>query len=131
MNPSEKGLELGTFLNNFLRDKKQIPHATPNIFNPRLQGWLTGFADGYAEALELNEDDAHTLRSAIYINMFDGTSTGQRMGLDTLSERQRILNTGPTMGYNIIYFDFIEKGKADAKEHAKDSDYSLLVFMLI
>ena len=107
MNPSEKGLELGTFLNNFLREKKQIPHATPIIFNPRLQGWLTGFADGYAEVLELNEDDAHTLRSAIYINMFDGTSTGQRMGLDTLSERQRIIQTGPTMGYNTIYFNFI------------------------
>ena len=131
MKPSEKGLELGTFLNNFLREKKQIPHATPNIFNPRIQGWLTGFTNGYAELLNLNESDTQTLINAIYVNMFDGTSTGQRMGLDTLSERQRILQTGPTIGYNAIYFDFIEKGKADAKPHFADADNSLLLYTLL
>jgi len=131
MNVADKGLEIGKRFNDFLREKKQIPHATPIIFNPRLQGWLTGFCDCYAEVLGLDENDAHTLRSAIYINMFDGTSTGQRMGLDALSERQRILSTGPTLGYNAIYFEFIEKGKADAKEYSKNADYPLLLYTLL
>lgn len=131
MTPADKGLEIGKRFNNFLREKKQIPHATPNIFNPRIQGWLTGFTDGYAEVLELNENDAHTLRSAIYINMFDGTSTGQRMGLDTLSERQRIMQAGPTLGYNAIYFEFIEKGKVDGKAYFNNKEHSLLLHTLL
>jgi hypothetical protein len=129
MEVAEKGLEIGKHFNDFPREKKQIPHATPIIFNSRLQGWLTGFADGYAEVLGLDENDSHTLRSAIY--MFDGTSTGQRMGLDTLSERQRILITGPTLGYNAIYFEFIEKGKTEAKAYSKNADYPLLLYTLL
>ncbi len=131
MNPSDLGLETGKLFNDFLREKKQMPHATPIIFNPRLQGWLNGFCDGYAEALGLNEADRHTLRSAIHINMFDGTSTGQRMGLDTLSERQRILTEGPSMGYNAIYFEFTEKGKADGKAYFQDAAHSLLLYTLL
>lgn len=109
MNVADKGLDIGKRFNDFLREKEQIPHAKPIIFNPRLQGWLTGFCDGYAEVLGLEEADTHTFRSAIYINMFDGTSTGQRMGLDTLSERQRILTTGPTLGYNAIILSLFKK----------------------
>lgn len=131
MNPSNKGLEIGKLFNDFLREKKQIPHATPIIFNPRLQGWLNGFTTGLAEAMELSEEDSHTLTSAIYINMFDGTSTGQRMGLDTLSERQRIMSTGPTLGYNAIYFEFIEKGKVDGKAYFQDAEHSLLLYTLL
>ncbi|MGB0917554.1 MAG: hypothetical protein ACPGU4_08190 [Flavobacteriales bacterium] len=131
MTPSEKGLEIGKLFNEFLREKKQIPHATPKIFNPRIQGWLNGFCDGIAEASELNEDDAHALRSAVYINMFDGSNTGQRMGLDTLSERQRILSTGPTLGYNAIFFEFAEKGKADGITFAQNPEHELLLYSLL
>lgn len=131
MNPSDSGLEIGKMLNNFLREKKQIPHATPKIFNPRIQGWLNGFATGLAEQYELNETDTHSFLSAVYINMFDGTSTGQRMGLDTLSERQRILSTGPTMGYNAIFFEFTEKGKEDAKQFTSNKNHSLLLYSLL
>ena len=131
MNPSEKGLEIGKFLNDFLREKKQIPHATPIIFNPRIQGWLNGFATGYTEDLELNETDSQSVISAIYVTTFDGTSTGQRMGLDLLSERQRILNTGATLGYNAIYFEFTEKGKVDAKFYAANENHTLLLYSLL
>jgi hypothetical protein len=131
MSPSEKGLEIGKLFNDFLREKKQIPHATPIIFNPRIQGWLNGFCDGFSEAMNLNEADSHALRSAIYVNMFDGTSTGQRMGLDALSERQRILQTGPTLGYNAIYFEYSEKGVADGKSYEADSGHELLIYSLL
>ena len=131
MNPSDKGLEIGTFLNAFLREKKQIPHATPIIFNPRIQGCLNGFCDGFAEAMQMSEADTHALRSAIYVNMFDGTSTGQRMGLDALSERQRILNAGPTLGYNAIYFEFTEKGKADGNAFSENPNHTLLLYSLL
>lgn len=128
---SEKGLEIGKLLNEFLREKKQIPHATPKIFNPRFQGWLNGFVSGVAEACELDEKVEHTLRSAVHVTTFDGSSTGQRMGLDTLSERQRILAEGPSLGYNSIYFEFTEKGKADGLTFASNPNYELLVYKLL
>lgn len=131
MTPSDKGLEIGRLFNEFLREKKQIPHATPIIFNPRLQGWLNGFCNGISEGMELNESDAHSLRSAVYVTMFDGTSTGQRMGLDALSERMRIINTGPTMGYNSIFFEFTEKGLADGIAYAENPEHSLLLYTLL
>ncbi len=131
MSPSEKGLEIGKRLNQFLREKKQIPHATPIIFNPRIQGWLNGFTTGFAEASDFNEKDTHSFISAVYINMFDGTSTGQRMGLDTLSERQRIMKAGSTIGYNTIYFEFIEKGKTDGKAYFSNTEHSLLLHTLL
>ncbi len=131
MKPSEKGLAIGKQFNDFLREKKQIPHATPIIFNPRIQGWLNGFCDGFSEAMNLNEADSHALRSAVYVNMFDGTSTGQRMGLDALSERQRILSAGPTIGYNAIYFEFTEKGKADGNAFSENPNHTLLLYSLL
>lgn len=131
INPSEKGLEIGKILNDFLREKKQIPHPTPIIFNPRIQGWLSGFVSGIAEANELDEKDEHTLRSAVHVTMFDGSSTGQRMGLDTLAERQRILSTGPTMGYNTIFFDFTEKGKEDGIAYSSNQEHELLIYSLL
>lgn len=131
MNPSESGLEIGKMFNDFLREKKQIPHATPKIFNPRIQGWLNGFTTGLAEQNQLNETDTHSFLSAVYINMFDGSLTGQRMGLDTLSERQRILSTGPTMGYNAIFFEFTEKGKEDAVQFTANKNHSLLLYSLL
>lgn len=129
--PSATGLTIGKLLNSFLREKKQIPHPTPIIFNPRIQGWLNGFVTGLAQAYNLDEKDEHTLRSAIHVTMFDGSSTGQRMGLDTLSERQRILTEGPSLGYNSIYFEFTEKGKADGVAFAADSNHELLLYSLL
>jgi hypothetical protein len=131
IDPSAKGLEIGKLLNDFLREKKQIPHPTPIIFNPRIQGWLNGFVSGVAEACELDEKDEHTLRSAVHVTMFDGSSTGQRMGLDTLSERQRILGEGPSLGYNSIYFEFTKKGKVDGLTFAANSKHKLLVYTLL
>lgn len=131
MTPSDKGLDVGKLFNGFLREKKQIPHVTPMLFNPRIQGWLNGFCNGLAEAMELNESDAHSLRSAVYVTMFDGTSTGQRMGLDALSERMRILAEGPTLGYNSIYFEFTEKGVTDGKAYAENPEHSLLLYTLL
>ena len=131
MTATDRGLAIGKQLNDFLRNKKQIPHATPIIFNPRIQGWLNGLCDGLSEALNLNEADSHALRSAIYVNMFDGTSTGQRMGLDALSERQRILNVGPTLGYNAIYFEYSEKGVDDGKAFALNPNHTLLLYSLL
>ena len=131
MTATDRGLAVGKQFNEFLREKKQIPHATPNIFNPRIQGWLNGFTTGFAEASGFDENDTHAFLSAVYINMFDGTSTGQRMGLDALSERQRIMQAGPTLGYNAIYFEFIEKGKVDGKVYFSNTDYSLLLYTLL
>lgn len=128
---SEKGLEIGKLLNDFLREKKQIPHPTPIIFNPRIQGWLNGFVSGIAEANQLDDKDEHTLRSAVYVTMFDGSSTGQRMGLDTLSERQRILAEGPSLGYNAIFFEFTEKGKVDGKSYVEQVESELLLYSLL
>lgn len=131
MTPADKGLELGNLFNVFLREKKQIPHATPILFNPRMQGWLNGFCDGFAEAMKLSANDAHTLRSAVYVTMFDGTSTGQRMGLDALSERERIMRAGPSIGYNAIYFEFTEKGRLDGLTYLSDPEHQLLLYSLL
>lgn len=131
MNASEKGLEIGKRFNDLLREKKQIPHPTPIIFNPRIQGWLSGFVSGITQASGLDEEEEHAMRSAVHVTMFDGSSTGQRMGLDTLSERQRILAEGPTLGYNAIFFEFTEKGKADGIAYLKNSDHELLLYSLL
>ena len=131
LDPSEKGLEIGKLLNDFLIEKKQIPHPTPKIFNPRIQGWLNGFVSGICAELGFDDKQEHTMRSAVHVTMFDGSSTGQRMGLDTLSERQRILSEGPSLGYNAIYFEFTEKGKADGIAYTSNQVHELFIYTLL
>lgn len=101
--------ELGTQLNELLRKLKQIPSPKPILGSPRVQGWLTGVAMAMVEGL--NEAEAQSAKAEFYVTAFDGTSMGQAFGLDMIINSTTIVQTGPTMGYNAIYFDFIEKGK--------------------
>ena len=101
----------GAFLNQFLRDCKQIPHPTPILASPRVQG---SFA-GYAQALADRSDDPETYLREFYVTSMDGTSMGQAFGLDMLISKGRLANEGPTLGYNTIYFEFFEKGKSECE----------------
>ena len=53
------------------------------------------------------------------------------MVLDTLSERQRILNTGTTLGYKTIFLEFTDKGKEDAENYLEDENRTLLLYSLL
>lgn len=101
--------QLGLQLNTLLRDLKQIPRPKPILGSPRVQGWLTGVAmtlvDGMPEA------EAQAAKAEFYVTAFDGTSMGQAFGLDMVINSTRIMQAGPTVGYNAIYHEFIEKGK--------------------
>lgn len=131
MTASEKGLEIGKCFNDFLREKKQIPHATAKVGSPRLQGWLCGFLQAYVNIMEFDDAASHTFKSAVSVTMFDGTLIGQQMGLDILIDTQRILREGPTPGYNQLFFEFMEKGKSDGRSFFSDSNHELLLYTLL
>ncbi len=78
--------------------------------SPRVQGWISGFA----EALSKGAPDPEVFIREFYVIAMDGTSMGQAFGLDMAISKQRIRKEGPTLGYNTIYFEFFEKGKAES-----------------
>lgn len=131
MTAINRGLEIGKQLNDFLREKKLVPHGKAILGSPRLQGWLCGFMQEYCELLQLNEAETHGFKSGLCVTMFDGTLIGQQMGLDVLIDMQRILREGPTAGYNELFFEFMPKGVADAKEHINNEAHPLTVYSLI
>ncbi|MFT4524059.1 MAG: hypothetical protein ACI85F_000200 [Bacteroidia bacterium] len=104
-----KAKELGTQLNVLLRKVKQIPSPKPIIGSPRVQGWLAGVAFALIDGLD--EATAQSEKSEFYVTAFDGTSMGQAFGLDMVISGIRIQQAGPTLGYNAIYHEFMEKGK--------------------
>ena len=117
-----KAKELGTQLNALLRELKQIPSPKPILGSPRVQGWVAGLAKSLIEGLD--EATAQSEKSEFYVIAFDGTSMGQAFGLDMVINGVRIQKAGPTMGYNAIYHEFLEKGKASLTDDGLD--YSIL-----
>ena len=121
-----KAKAFGIQLNTLLRELKQIPSPKPILGSPRVQGWLTGVAlaliDGMPEA------EAQAAKAEFYVTAFDGTSMGQAFGLDMVINSTRIVREGPTMGYNAIYHEFIERGKASFNEG--DLDFRILEELL-
>tara|TARA_R110002072_G_scaffold132697_1_gene272910 strand:+ start:235 stop:630 length:396 start_codon:yes stop_codon:yes gene_type:complete len=131
MSAINRGLKIGKQLNDFLREKKLIPHGKAIFGSPRLQRWLCGFIQAYCELLKLDEAETHGFKSAVCVTMFDGTLIGQQMGLDVLIDTQRVLVEGSTGEYNELFFEFMKIGTADAKPHSEDADNSLLIYSLL
>lgn len=111
MSQTSNAAAVGQAINQFLRDCKQIPHPTPIMGSPRVQGWIAGFADAHSEDAE----DAELYVREFYVTAMDGTSMGQAFGLDMAISKQRIAKDGPSLGYNTIYFEFFEKGRSEHK----------------
>lgn len=97
-------------LNQLLRDCKQVPHPTPILGSPRIQGWIAG----YAQALANQVADPEIYIREFYVIAMDGTSMGQAFGIDMAISKQRIDKEGPTLGYNSVYFEFYTKGQNEA-----------------
>jgi hypothetical protein len=112
--------QFGTQLNTLLRELKQIPRPKPILGSPRVQGWLSGVAMVLIDGME--EAEAQAAKTEFYVTAFDGTSMGQAFGLDMVISFTRIAQIGPTEGYNAIYFEFIEKGKASMKNGKLSTD---------
>ncbi len=104
------GAHAGIKLNALLRELKQIPSPKPILGSPRVQGWLAGWAIAFTEDLE--DAEAQAEKASFFVTAFDGTSMGEAFGLDMLINSNRILQAGPSVGYNAIFFEFVEKGKA-------------------
>lgn len=109
--------ELGQMVNGLLREKKQIPHPTPRLVSPKVQGWLAGIVASNCDDME--ESDKHAFTVECYTVAFDGVNMGQQFGLDMILSSKRILSEGPVNDYNIIFKEYYVIGKTE--EASKES----------
>lgn len=87
--PQHIGREAAHFLRRELERMGVAGELTPKIGNPRMQGWIYGFALALGDALALSESEKYTLQAMLYVKLFEGTLMGEQLGLESLIMAQR------------------------------------------